>query len=158
MDKKSKQESNSVQKFNTDTMSKITLIGIVVISLLLIVIVVQLFFMNKYLRNVLQDNFILTTEKIETHLVVATETTKSVYEVMPGWTEPKETDTTQLPTETKKSGSSYVINTNSKKIHRPSCSVLTNTNESNKKYVTLTDEELNDYLNGSYEFCKKCGG
>ncbi len=185
MDKITNQDSNSVQKIDNDSMYKITFGGIIVISLLLIVIILQLFFMNKYLRNILEDNFILTNNNVNTELIVQTETTKSVYEVMPGWTEPEETQTTQPVTENNKStsstetgknesttqsgktdssvkndevGSPYVINTNTKKIHRPSCSVLANTKEENKKSVTLTDEELKEYLNGSYEFCKKCGG
>lgn len=158
MDKKSNQDGNSVKKSNTDLMYKIITAGIVVISLLLSVIVLQLFFMNKYLRNVLQDNFLVTDNNTDTELVVHTATTKSIYEVMPDWTVPEESETTQTVTENGKSGSAYVINTNSKKIHRPSCSVLSNTNDENKKNVTLTDDELKEYLNGSYEFCKKCGG
>ncbi len=52
----------------------------------------------------------------------------------------------------------YVINTNSKKIHFIDCSFVKRTSEENKKTVEMSKNELNNYLNDGYEFCKTCGG
>ena len=52
----------------------------------------------------------------------------------------------------------YVLNTSSKKIHYPSCSVLSRTKDENKKSVNLSNEELNNYKNKGYTLCNTCGG
>ncbi len=52
----------------------------------------------------------------------------------------------------------YVLNTSSKKIHLPDCSFVDRTKEENKKVVELTDDEIQQYLNNGYTFCKTCGG
>ncbi len=56
------------------------------------------------------------------------------------------------------SKTTYVINTSSNKIHFADCTFAVRTKEENKKTVTLTVEEMNDYLNSGYTFCKTCGG
>lgn len=52
----------------------------------------------------------------------------------------------------------YILNINSKKIHLPDCSSAARTKEENKKTVQLTDDELQNYLDDGYEYCKICGG
>lgn len=47
----------------------------------------------------------------------------------------------------------YILNTNTKKIHRPSCSSVKQMKESNKRSYTGS---LDDLLNQGYEPCKKC--
>lgn len=51
----------------------------------------------------------------------------------------------------------YVLNISSKKIHLPNCSFVDRTKEENKKTVELTAQELKEYLNNGYTFCKTCG-
>lgn len=50
--------------------------------------------------------------------------------------------------------SQYVLNTSSKKIHKPTCSGATGMSEKNKKTVKGT--ELKQYLNQGYEYCGTC--
>lgn len=47
----------------------------------------------------------------------------------------------------------YILNTNTKKIHRPSCSSVKQMKESNKRSYRGS---LDDLLNQGYEPCKKC--
>ena len=53
----------------------------------------------------------------------------------------------------KKTESSYVLNTNTKKFHLPSCSSLNQMNENNKEEFTGTRDEL---IQQGYESCKRC--
>lgn len=50
--------------------------------------------------------------------------------------------------------SQFVLNTSSKKIHKPTCSGATGMSEKNKKTVSGT--ELKQYLNQGYEYCGSC--
>lgn len=52
----------------------------------------------------------------------------------------------------------YVINKNSKKIHRYDCSFVDRMNEENKQIVQLTDSELQEYMKNGYTKCSSCGG
>ena len=52
-----------------------------------------------------------------------------------------------------KTESTYVLNTNTKKFHLPSCSSLNQMNESNKGEFTGTRDEL---IQQGYEPCKRC--
>ena len=68
---------------------------------------------------------------------------------------------TQSPSqnnENKSDKTTYVLNISSKKIHLPNCSFVDRTKEENKKTVELTAQELKEYLNNGYTFCKTCGG
>ena len=47
----------------------------------------------------------------------------------------------------------YICNTNTMKFHIPSCSSVAQMNESNKKEVTCTRDEL---INQGYVPCKRC--
>ncbi len=75
-------------------------------------------------------------------------------------------DTSTSITETTSNSSSdnstmeikYVINTDSNKIHYSDCSFADRTKEENKETVNLTKDELQNYLNNGYTFCKTCGG
>lgn len=73
----------------------------------------------------------------------------------------KESVTQQSSTqknENKSDKTTYVLNISSKKIHLPECSFVDRTKEENKRVVELTEEELKEYLNNGYTFCKTCGG
>ncbi len=50
--------------------------------------------------------------------------------------------------------SQFVLNTSSKKIHKPTCSGVSSMSESNKKTVKGT--ELQQYLDQGYEYCGTC--
>ena len=50
--------------------------------------------------------------------------------------------------------SQFVLNTSSKKIHKPTCSGVTSMSETNKKTVKGT--ELQQYLDQGYEYCGTC--
>lgn len=52
----------------------------------------------------------------------------------------------------------YVINKNSKKIHREDCSFANRISEENKQIVQLSNDELNEYKNNGYTLCSSCGG
>lgn len=87
----------------------------------------------------------------------STETTTKAKE-----TTSKDKATTQTKQQTtannNKSGkTTYILNTSSKKIHLPTCSFVDRTKDENKKTVQLTAEELQEYLNNGYTFCKTCG-
>jgi len=47
----------------------------------------------------------------------------------------------------------WILNTNTKKVHKPSCSSVTEMKEKNKKESNLSPEELK---NQGYEACKRC--
>lgn len=53
-------------------------------------------------------------------------------------------------------GKTYVLNTNSKKIHSPDCRYATSMKEENKKVVENAD--LDELLAQGYEVCSVCGG
>ncbi len=52
----------------------------------------------------------------------------------------------------------YVINVNSNKIHYSACTFVSRMKDENKKEITLTKDELNNYLNSGYTLCSTCGG
>lgn len=87
----------------------------------------------------------------------STETTTKAKE-----TTSKDKATTQTKQQTtannnKLGKTTYILNTSSKKIHLPTCSFVDRTKDENKKTVQLTAEELQEYLNNGYTFCKTCG-
>ncbi len=86
----------------------------------------------------------------------STETTTKAKE-----TTSKDKSTTQTKPQTTANNNisgktTYILNINSKKIHLPSCSFVGRTKDENKKTVQLTAEELQEYLNNGYTFCKTC--
>ncbi len=95
-----------------------------------------------------------TTTKGNSSNSVSTETTTK--------SKPETTTKTANSTETQQSNNvgktEYILNINSKKIHFPDCSSAARTKDENKKTVNLTADELKEYLNDGYEFCKICGG
>lgn len=62
------------------------------------------------------------------------------------------------PADNTSSKSTYIININSKKIHRDDCSFVDRMKESNKSVVKLSKSELNEYINNGYTLCSTCGG
>lgn len=79
--------------------------------------------------------------------------------INPSVTESSETETIETklteaePIKTEPVGTEYVLNTNSKKFHYPSCGSVAKMKESNKEYYTGTREEL---IAMGYEPCKNC--
>lgn len=67
-------------------------------------------------------------------------------------TEPTTAPTTE-PAETEPEGRNYVLNTNSKKFHYPSCSSADDIKASNRKDVVATREEL---IEQGYDPCGRC--
>ena len=59
-------------------------------------------------------------------------------------------ETTQAPA---KQTSTYILNTNSKKFHKPGCSAVSQMKESNKAEFTGTRDEV---IAKGYDPCKKC--
>ena len=59
-------------------------------------------------------------------------------------------ETTAAPTEPQKSGITYVLNTKTKKFHRPSCGSLPTTNRKD------TDMSRDEVIASGYDACKKC--
>lgn len=55
--------------------------------------------------------------------------------------------------DTKTNESSYVLNTNTKKFHIPTCSSVSEMKEKNKQYVSKSREDI---ISDGYKPCKKC--
>lgn len=73
-------------------------------------------------------------------------------------TDPEPEKTTSVTTEPNQSepvdpGTTYILNTNTKKFHYPSCSSVDQMSEKNKKEYTGSREDL---INQGYEPCKRC--
>ena len=62
-------------------------------------------------------------------------------------------ETKEITTDEQSEACDYVVNTNSKKIHKPTCSSVSDMAEHNKWYYSGTIEELK---NQGYEPCKRC--
>lgn len=71
--------------------------------------------------------------------------------------EATKTSVTEPPTDTD-GKTTYVINKNSKKIHRSDCTFVDRMSDENKLVVKLTKEEYNQYINNGYTRCSSCGG
>lgn len=114
------------------------------------------------------DVFIETTESPEDIVPILGELTTDKTTENPTETTTKKNEHTtkesttksdnQEKTEDKNYKKTYVLNISSKKIHLPECSFVNRTKEENKKTVELTEQELQEYLDGGYTFCKTCGG
>ena len=136
---------------------------------------------NKYLKMIAENrNVIVEThtndENYDSVLNIYTEEPKKQEDILPNPKEdktenkteantkppesqsPQQTEPDEKVTASNNQGKVYVINTSSKKIHLPDCSFVARTKEQNKKTVTLSDDELNEYLNNGHELCKTCGG
>lgn len=151
---------------------------------LLIVLICKLGETNQYLKEIAANGTniieIETKDKDYEKVVdVYIETTKSAEDIVPileeltDETTTKKNETTTKKEETtikditttqasnnddKSDKTTYVLNISSKKIHFADCSFVNRTKEENKKTVELTDNELQEYLNNGYTFCKTCGG
>lgn len=93
-----------------------------------------------------------TTKSTSTGNVSKEETTKKAE------TTTQKSNSGQAQTSSNSEKTKYILNINSKKIHLPDCSSAARTKEENKKTVQLTADELQEYLNDGYEYCKICGG
>ena len=60
---------------------------------------------------------------------------------------------TSAPTKVNTSAQQYVLNTNTKKFHYPYCRSVKDMKEKNKKYVTMTRQEI---ISMGYSFCGNC--
>ncbi len=146
-----KNQSNKQEKFidkfkDLESVSKAKFILLFLICVFLFVLVIEGLVANRYLHKLVSGDSV-------NGFSVEIKTTKSIEDVFPDITSLDSTETTCLA-----GAKSYIINTESKKIHFRDCYVLENTSDEKKKSVILTDEELEEYLNNGYEVCKKCGG
>jgi DNA-entry nuclease len=64
-----------------------------------------------------------------------------------------EEDITRSTTDQTSQQYSYVVNTNTKKFHYPTCSSVSDMKEKNKMYYEGTRDEL---VNLGYDPCKRC--
>ncbi len=153
------------------------------ICILLIALVVMLVKINHNLELIAENGgsgieAITKDENYENVLNVFTEDEKTLEDSLPYYKVDEETtsekaeptsnnfENTQKPTESTTENqpndsvprTTYVININSKKIHFSDCTFVNRTKEENKKTVKLSSDELNEYLNNGYVFCKTCGG
>ena len=73
---------------------------------------------------------------------------------MEGWSVEEQTPNSELMGDNKnETAQTYILNTNTKKIHRPTCSSVSQMKEKNKQIYEGTVEELE---NMGYTPCKKC--
>ena len=136
------------------------------IVVLLVIIAIELYQTNIKLDKIIDND---TEEKKQMVVEIFSEEEKTPADYMPildtTTTEESTTETTTKNNSTVHTQSAnnsdkneYVINISSKKIHFPDCSSVARTKEENKKSVSLNSDELKQYLNDKYEFCKICGG
>ena len=69
---------------------------------------------------------------------------------------PPESETPETPSEPEIPKTDYVLNTDSKKIHLPTCRYAEGMNLNNKSEVSLTEEEYAALLCEGYTECKTC--
>ena len=140
------------------------------IGVLIVVFIIQISETNKYLKIIAESE----NPSIEIHtrdenydkvLDIYSESPKSPEEILSnpyndieGQSTPQENDEGVEPSSSTSNKQSYVINTGTKKIHKPDCSFVKRTNDENKKSVELSKDELKEYTNNGYEICKTCGG
>lgn len=133
------------------------------IVFILIVIAVELFFINRNL-NIIVDSKIYNFE-YETRNEVSVPDPIIMSETQ---NTPKENfsdeDVTENyngephTTEIQSTAKKYVINNKSKTIHITSCSFTDKISDENKSLITATDEEIEKYLQKGYKMCSICGG
>lgn len=100
---------------------------------------------NNSIKNDSGANKIVATTKTENKLVTKEEN---------NYSESRKTDSiTATKTSNKTVESNYVLNTNTKKFHIPTCSSVKRIKESNRKDYTGTREEI---INKGYIPCKNC--
>lgn len=140
------------------------------IGVLIVVFIVKINETNKYLKIIAEsDNPSIEIhtkdEKYDEVLNIYTEEEKKPEDILPNpYDEIDKQPTSENKEESIEPSTStsnrqkYVINTSSKKIHKPDCSFVTRTKEENKKTVELSNDELKEYLNNGHELCKTCGG
>ena len=157
-------------KDNTDSVKKSYFVPICLslIVILLFGILFKLHETNKYLKTVSEC---YNSGKIS--IVTTDENYESVSDVFSknegeynSYKEPESSSQTNDGTNTENNEqvndgtptNTYVLNTSSKKIHKPECSFVDRTKEENKKTVELNETQLNEYKNDGYTMCSTCGG
>ena len=173
MDNKFKDTKN-----NTTSIEKILKCLCFLLVLIVILLVVIFFKIDKLNKNILinydSTSSSTSNEKYNDVLDVFYETTLDIGDKLPLYDETvdnsidtstssknvqNDTTTTSPSTTTNDSSKiTYVINTNSKKMHYKTCSFVSRMKEENKSVVQLNKDELNTYLNSGYSFCSSCGG
>lgn len=143
----------------------------VLIVVLLIIISGQLFYMYKSLNSLIdlvedgeynRVSEVFYDEKKPEDILPILEVTSTTEESTEIYSDNSTTTTTTTKvTESTKNNSNaktYVINRNSKKIHKEDCSFVDRISKENKQIVQLTNEELNEYKSNGYTLCSSCGG
>ena len=137
---------------DTSTKSKITSYGIALLCALILGSCTA----NSQAKDVEPEEAVPTTVATET-IAETTEATEPTTEATTvatteATTEPSTEPTTET-TEEEPVGNTYILNTNTKKFHYPSCSSAKETKESNKKTFVGTRDEV---IAKGYKACGRC--
>lgn len=164
MEDNTKKENKLIKlykKFSSDeaTIKRVP-IYFFIICICLFVLLFKLAETNKYLKVIAENGTNLIEaetfdENYESVSKTFIEEPKTPEEILPYLEEVKNDSNDN---EQNLSVKSYVINTDSKKIHYSDCSFAERIKEENKKTVNLTDDELKEYTNQGYTICSTCGG
>ena len=160
-------KTNSNKNDSGNSYSKSTPLFVFLVAVLLFVLIIQLNETNKHLKIIAENSSIsieteTKDENYDSVLNVFTEEPTKQEDILQNpyddSTESVDSVTQEEVTTDTKQGKTYVINTSSKKIHKPDCSFIARTKEENKKTVVLSDEQLKEYINNGHQICKTCGG
>ena len=135
---------------------------------LLVVLIFKIGETNNYLQIIAENGGVLgihyeeKTEDEKVNIIIETEENEDIGDVLPMYEfleAQKDESTTIIEDSTiNSSATTYVINKDSKKIHKEDCSFSKRMNEENKLIVKLTPEELNEYFENGYTLCTTCKG
>ncbi len=139
-----------------------------IVCVLLIVLIFKLGETNNYLEIIAENGGALgihyeeKTENENVNIIIETKENKDIDDVLPMYEflESQKDESTTITEENtlKSSATTYVINKDSKKIHKEDCSFAKRMNDENKFVVNLTHEELKEYLENGYTECSSCKG
>ncbi len=167
---------------NEETLKRIALYLFLIAVLLLLIF----FKLNEINKNIIESPFMNSVSQKEYESVsdVFIEKEEDISNILPIYGENEDNSTTnttgndsEITTDTKETEANneektevsssnsnnstkknFVINANSNKIHYADCSFVNRMKEENRKYVQLSDNELNEYINNGYTLCSTCGG
>ena len=135
---------------------------------LLVILIFKLGETNKYLELIAENGGALgihyeeTTKNENVNIIIETEENKDINDALPMYdfleSQTDESTTKESKTSNNTNAITYVINRDSKKIHKADCSFAKRMNEDNKLIVTLTPDELKEYLENGHTECSSCKG
>lgn len=109
-------------------------------------------------NTVIKDSSTTTTKKNTQNTTTTTKknTQNSTPTTTKKSTQNNTTTTTKNNAQNNVGSGTYVLNTNTKKIHKQTCSQVKKIDSSNKSVVNLTQSGLQGYLNNGYTYCGHC--